>query len=120
MNGFLLVGLGGALGSMARYGAGLVSTRWVGPAFPAGTLAVNLVGSFLMVAVVTVAGRSGLSDDARLFLTTGVMGGLTTYSAFNAETLGMLHERPLVAVGYIALTVVGCLVAGLVGRAVAS
>lgn len=120
MSPWLLVGVGGALGSMARYGVGLLSVRLIGSALPAGTLAVNLVGSFLMMVVVTLAGRTGLSDETRVFLTTGVMGGLTTYSAFNTETLGLLQERPFVAAGYIAVTIVGCLVAGLVGRVVAS
>jgi CrcB protein len=118
VSAWLLIGLGGALGSMARYGAGLVSQRFT--TLPAGTLAVNVVGSFVMMGVVTLAGRGVIPTDARLFLTTGLMGGLTTYSAFNAETVAMLTERPLLGVGYVTTTVVGCLAAGLAGRALAS
>lgn len=119
MTSWLLVALGGALGSMARYGAGLASSR-LAPDLPAGTLAVNLVGSFLMAVTVTLAGRGVLPGDARLFLTTGVMGGLTTYSAFNAETLALMSARPVAGGAYVAVTVVGCLSAGLCGRALAS
>jgi CrcB protein len=118
MTPWLLVGLGGALGSMARYGAGLVSQRFT--ALPAGTLAVNVLGSFVLMVVVTLAGRGAVSDEARVFLTTGMMGGLTTYSAFNAETVAMLNDRPALGVGYVAVTVLGCLAAGLAGRALAS
>jgi fluoride exporter len=120
VNAWLLVALGGALGSVARYGVGLAATRWVGPSFPVGTLAVNIGGSFVMVLVLTIAARGGLSDEVKLFLTTGVMGGLTTYSAFNAETLALLGERPLVGVGYATATVLGCLTAGVAARALAS
>jgi CrcB protein len=119
VNGWLLVALGGAMGSVARYGVGLAATRWVGASFPVGTLAVNVVGSFVMVLVVTVAARGGLSDDVKLFLTTGVMGGLTTYSAFNAETLALLGERPLVGLAYASVTLFGCLAAGVAARTLA-
>ena len=95
---FLLVGMGGALGSMARY--------WVGTAFntagfPWGTLAVNIVGS----AVIGVLAGLGVSVGWRLFLVTGVLGGFTTFSAFSLET-GLLWERsPTLAAVYVGASV---------------
>jgi CrcB protein len=100
----LLVCLGGALGSGARY---LVSL-W---AFPYGTLIVNLVGSFL----IGIFMQLGMSSNLRLALTTGVMGGFTTYSAFNYEATQLAM---LPALAYVGATVIGCLVAGFAGLAV--
>jgi CrcB protein len=113
MNGsqFLGVCLGGAFGTGARY---LLSTgllRLFGAGFPYGTLAVNLIGSFL-VALLTVVGIEGtaLSPTMRLVLTTGVMGGFTTYSAFSLETLQFLQAGAhAAALGYVAATLLGCL-----------
>ena len=83
-----LVALGGALGSVLRYLVATAAVAWLGPAFPWGTLAVNLVGSFLIGLVQSLAMESlVISEEARLFLSTGVMGGLTTYSAFSYETV---------------------------------
>ena len=86
MQRFLLVCLAGAVGTGVRYLVGLGAARALGAAFPWGTLVVNLVGCFLMAAVAHVAlTRSGFPETWRLVLTTGFMGGLTTYSAFNFE-----------------------------------
>jgi len=115
----LLVALGGALGSVARYGVGVAAPRVLGSAFPWGTLLVNVVGSFLIALVMHLAvATAAISPSARLFLTTGVMGGFTTYSSFNYETLNLVGERLWgVAALNIAVTVVGCLVAGVLGQA---
>lgn len=84
----VLVALGGALGSVLRYLVANAAVAWMGPTFPWGTLAVNLVGSFLIGLVQSLAVESlVISEEARLFLATGVMGGLTTYSAFSYETV---------------------------------
>jgi CrcB protein len=84
----VLVALGGALGSVLRYLVANAAVAWMGPTFPWGTLAVNLVGSFLIGFVQSLAVESlVISEEARLFLATGVMGGLTTYSAFSYETV---------------------------------
>jgi fluoride exporter len=84
----VLVALGGALGSVLRYLVANAALAWMGPTFPWGTLAVNLVGSFLIGLVQSLAVESlVISEEARLFLATGVMGGLTTYSAFSYETV---------------------------------
>jgi CrcB protein len=91
----LLVFVGGGLGAVARYALTLAAARAFGPQFPWGTFGVNVSGSLLMG---LVAGffvvRAGLpaADDVRLFLTTGVLGGFTTFSAFSLDTI-MLWER---------------------------
>jgi CrcB protein len=85
---FLLVALGGALGSMGRYGISLLAMAWLGAAFPWGTLAVNVLGS----AAIGVLAGQGISGGARLFWITGVLGGFTTFSAFSLET-ALLWER---------------------------
>ncbi len=112
----VLVLVGGALGSVARY---LVAT-WTatsGSGFPRGTLVVNLIGSFLIAVVLEASLRtSAVSPSTRLFLATGVMGGFTTYSSFNYETLRLVEEGAIgMALLNLAVTVVGCMGAGLLG-----
>lgn len=118
----LLVCLGGALGSGLRYLFGLLSARLLGLTFPFGTLGVNLLGSFLISLIIGlslsagVGGSAPISPTLRLFLTTGVMGGLTTYSAFNHEVLTLLEDgaQPR-ALLYVAVTLLGCLAMGASG-----
>jgi fluoride exporter len=87
MSRFLLVSLGGALGSGARYLVSNWTHAWLGTGFPWGTLAVNVVGSFLICAIMHLGAVADvIPPNLRLFLTTGIMGGFTTYSAFNHET----------------------------------
>jgi CrcB protein len=111
--------LGSAIGGGLRYLTQQAAAALLGLAFPYGTLFVNVSGSFLIGLIMHV----GLSTDAvspttRLFLTTGILGGLTTYSAFNYETLGLLREGALLIASLnLVLTVVLCLVAGLLGLA---
>jgi fluoride exporter len=121
MSRFLLVALGGAIGSGARY---LVSTwthAWLGAGFPFGTLAVNVIGSFLICAIMQLGVASDLlSPGLRLFLTTGILGGFTTYSAFNYETLGLADRGAYgLMVTNVFVTLCSCLLAGLAGAAVA-
>lgn len=117
MGQLILVCVGGALGSGARYLVATWAVNAFAPGFPRGTLIVNVVGSFLIAVVAGLATRTGaISPNARLLLTTGVMGGFTTYSSFNLETLHFLEEGALAyALAYLALTVLGCLVAGVLG-----
>jgi|SRR5579884_2205320 len=117
----LWICLAGALGTGARYGIGLWAGRTLGADFPYGTLIVNLVGCFLIAAVTHVALTTTLvSPTLRLTLTTGFMGGLTTYSSFNLETTRLLQERAwLAGLVNFGITVVGCFVAGLLGLATA-
>ena len=116
----LLVCLGGALGSGLRYLFGLLSARLLGLTFPFGTLGVNLLGSFLISLIIglslSAGGSAPISPTLRLFLTTGVMGGLTTYSAFNHEVLTLLEDgaQPR-ALLYVAVTLLGCLAMGASG-----
>jgi CrcB protein len=89
---FLIICLGGAIGTGLRYLTGLVAGKLWGDAFPYGTLMVNLSGSFI-IGFVQQMGRETLliPDGVRLFLTTGMMGGLTTYSAFSYETVRLME-----------------------------
>jgi CrcB protein len=119
MGRLLWVCLGSGLGGGARYLTTLAAQNLFGPAFPFGTLAVNVVGSFLIGMIMNVALESTvISDATRLFLTAGVMGGLTTYSAFNYETLRLAGAGEwLLAAANLFGTVVICLVAGVLGVA---
>lgn len=117
MSRFLWICLAGALGTGTRYLVGLGAARILGPAFPYGTLTVNLVGCFLISAVAYVAFTTKLVPPTLQFaLTTGFMGGLTTYSSFNFETTKMLQERAFGSAAlYFVATVGGCLLAGILG-----
>lgn len=89
----LLVGLGGALGSSIRFLISTWAAHWFGPGFPYGTLIVNLGGSFLIGFVHEMALKTLLiPEPARLFLTVGVLGGLTTYSSFSHETVRLMES----------------------------
>jgi len=89
----LLVGLGGALGSMLRFFTSVLAAHWLGAEFPYGTLIVNVTGSFVIGLVQQVGADTLLiPDNIRLFLTTGMMGGLTTYSAFSYETVRLMES----------------------------
>ena len=118
---FVLICIGGAIGTGGRF---LLST-WVtdafGGTFPSGTVLINVTGSFLIALILEVSALTGtVSQNARLFLTTGIMGGYTTYSSFNYETLRLLQDGS-VGLGLLnlSLTVLGCLAAGLLGVAAA-
>jgi len=114
-----LVALGGAIGSVTRYGVGALAAQLLGPTFPWGTLFVNLSGSFLIALVMHVAlTGTAISLEMRIFLTTGIMGGFTTYSSFNYETLALIDQRAYALASLnLAATVVGCLLAGVLGLA---
>ena len=91
--GFLIVFLGGGLGAALRHGVNLTSARLLGMAFPYATLFENVTGSLVMG---LLAGYFAFKGDAsqswRLFLTTGILGGYTTFSAFSLDT-ALLYER---------------------------
>lgn len=106
MTRILLVAAGGALGAVARYGAGriLPADTW-----PAATLTVNVVGGLLMGLLTGwLAFRGGVEQDSiRLFAAVGVLGGFTTFSAFSLETAQMIERRQLgLAAAYVGLSVV--------------
>ena len=114
---FLLVCIGGAAGSGARYLVGGWVASAFGPTFPAGTLVVNAAGSFLISVVMHLGLAAGaISPELRIFLTTGVMGGFTTYSSFNYELVGLFERGAwLVGIAYLGATVLGCLASGVLG-----
>lgn len=111
------IALGGACGSALRYHVGL----WLRPrteaGLPIGTLCVNVLGSLLLGVLVATATRPDLmSPTVRLALGTGLLGGFTTYSAFNAETLALAQRGAwTTAAAYVITTLVGSLVAGWLG-----
>lgn len=115
----VLVFLGGGIGSALRHGVNLFAARILGTAFPYGTLTVNLVGSLAMG---LIAGYFALKGEApqswRLFLTTGVLGGFTTFSAFSFDT-ALLYERgdPSMALIYTLVSVCGSVAALFLGLA---
>jgi fluoride exporter len=91
--GFLIVFLGGGLGAALRHGINLAVARTLGTAFPYSTLIINVTGSIVMG---LIAGYFAFKGDAsqhwRLFLTTGILGGYTTFSAFSLDA-ALLYER---------------------------
>jgi CrcB protein len=88
----VLVAVGGGLGSVLRYLTAGLAARWLGLDFPYGTLIVNVTGSLLIGVVQALAEEAAvLSEPARLFLSAGVMGGFTTYSAFSYETVRLIE-----------------------------
>jgi CrcB protein len=115
----LLIAFGGAIGTVLRYATSVLAARWLGTDFPYGTLIVNLAGAFVIGLVQELGAESLLlPDNVRLFLTTGMLGGLTTYSTFSYETvrlaeLGAWHHAGL----NLIVTTVACLLLCLLGIA---
>jgi len=114
---FLLICLGGAFGTGARYLLGGWAQRALGTTFPWGTLIINSLGSFCIVIIMYLGVQRGLiAPSTRLVLTTGVMGGFTTYSTFNYETIRLLQDGSLgLGALNILATVVVCLLTGGLG-----
>lgn len=114
----LLVGVGGSLGAMARYGLSGLVQKHAGGSFPWGTLAVNFVGCLAIGVVLHyVEDRGLLGHQARLFAAVGVIGGFTTFSAFGCETLQLLRDgRFGAACLYMGATVALGLLAVWIGR----
>jgi CrcB protein len=113
MTGFLLVFLGGGVGAALRHGVNLLTARWFGLAFPYATLFENVTGSLLMGVLAAYFGFKGdLSQSWRLFLTTGILGGYTTFSAFSLDA-ALLYQRDefgmaaLYVLASVALSILG-------------
>ena len=108
MNHILLVAIGGAIGSVARYLAGLATLRWFGPNFPSGTLAVNVIGGLAIgIFAELIARRFDGSSELRLFVVTGILGGFTTFSAFSLEVATMAERGDyLAALSYVLASVI--------------
>ncbi|MGY5775876.1 fluoride efflux transporter CrcB [Rhizobium sp. LEGMi135b] len=115
---YLVVFLGAGLGGAFRLGINELAARLFGIEFPFGTLIINVLGAFIMGLLTEYfAFRGGMSQEVRLFLTTGVLGGFTTFSTFALESV-TLWERGqwMPSVAYVALSVflsIGALIAGL-------
>jgi fluoride exporter len=101
----LLVGLGGGIGSMLRYGTSLLMKPKL---FPFATLAVNIIGCFIIGLVFAMSIKEqGISANWKLFLATGICGGFTTFSAFSLENLELLQTGKIgIALTYIILSIV--------------
>jgi CrcB protein len=90
----LLVGFGGAIGSILRFLTSILAAHWFGAEFPYGTMIVNLSGAFVIGLVQQIGGETLLiPDNVRIFLTTGMMGGLTTFSTFSYETVRLMETN---------------------------
>lgn len=114
LKNFLLVGLGGALGSVLRYGTSLLLNSKL---FPWATLAVNIAGSFIIGIVFALSIRQEpLSHNWKLFLAAGICGGFTTFSAFSLENMGLLQSgRYGMAIAYIIASIVFGIAAAFIG-----
>lgn len=101
---WLAVALGGAMGASARYGIGLMAARW--QEFPYGTLAINIVGSLLMGLFIALFAKHEISETWRAFLTIGILGGFTTFSAFSLDSVLLIERGQIgLAVIYIGASV---------------
>ena len=120
---YLWVAFGSALGGMARYGTGLLALRLWGPAFPWGTILINVVGSFLISFFGTLTAANGplpVSVALRTFFMVGLCGGFTTFSSFSLQTLDLARDAQwLAAMANILLSVVLCLLAVTAGHLLA-
>jgi fluoride exporter len=93
MNHLLLVAAGGAIGAGLRHLANLAALRLFGPNFPWGTMGINILGSLAMgIFIEMLMRRVGTSNELRLFVATGILGGFTTFSAFSLDFV-VLYER---------------------------
>src|SRR5471032_2925245 len=111
--GYLVVFLGGGIGAALRHGSNLAVARMLGTAFPYGTLLINISGSFIMGLVAAYfAFKGDASQHWRLFLTTGILGGYTTFSAFSLDA-ALLYERG--EVGSAALYVIASVAISIAG-----
>ena len=109
MLNFLLVGLGGAAGSIARYAVGSQATRAFGHAWPYGTFIANVLGGLCMGLLVGVLAHRGGADQERwrLLVGVGVLGGFTTFSAFSLETALMIERRQVITAAVYAAASMG-------------
>jgi len=93
MTNTLLVALGGAIGASFRHLSGVAALRLMGPAFPWGTLFVNVAGSLIMgIFIAWLTKRTGMSNEIRLFVATGILGGFTTFSAFSLDVANLVEK----------------------------
>lgn len=112
---YLWVALGGALGSMARFGCSSLIANAFGQTFPLGTLLINVLGSFVIGFFATLTGPDGrifVSGDVRQFVMVGICGGYTTFSSFSLQTLTLAQDGEFLRAGLnIGASVMLCLLA---------
>lgn len=114
--GYLLVFVGGGLGAAARHGINRAGLALLGPGFPWWTLGVNVVGSFLIGLLAGLFGAMETEHHARLVLTTGFLGGFTTFSAFSLDALTLWERGAMLQAGlYVAGSVIASLIAAAAG-----
>ncbi len=114
MGGFLLVGAGGALGAMGRYGVGLAVARLGFSGFPLATMLVNIAGSLAMGLFIGILARTlpPMQAEARLFVAIGLLGGFTTFSAFSLDVISLLERGQMGgALLYALVSVIGSVLA---------
>lgn len=120
---YLGIAIGSALGGLARYGCGVLAVAWLGPAFPWGTIFINILGSFVIGWFATLTGPDGrllVSSVIRQFVMVGICGGYTTFSSFSLETVTLLQRgNPSGAIANVGLSLMLCLAAVWVGHKVA-
>lgn len=113
---WLAVAAGGAVGAMARHGVSRTAMQLLGPNFPWGTLAVNIIGSFAMgVMIVWLSSREPASPALRAFLTVGLLGAFTTFSTFSLDVITLYRDRTAMIAGAYLLASVILSVCALLG-----
>lgn len=121
---YVWIAIGGALGSVARYGCSSLVAGWIGETFPWGTLVINVLGSFVIGFFATLTGPDGrvlVAPDARQFVMVGICGGYTTFSSFSLQTLNLVRGGDMLgAGGNIVGSVVLCLAAVWIGHIAAA
>ncbi len=121
---YALIALGGALGSVTRFLLNGIVSNAMGPAFPWGTLVINVTGSFAIGFFATLTGPEGrlfVGQNGRQFFMTGICGGYTTFSSFSLQTLNLANDEEwLLAGANVALSMSSCLIAVWLGHLAAS
>jgi CrcB protein len=121
---YLWIGLGSALGGMARFACSNLAVAWFGPSFPWGTLGINVLGSFVIGFFATLTGPDGrllVPGDARQFVMVGLCGGYTTFSSFSLQTLNLMQDGEPVRAGLnVGASVVLCLLSVWLGYIIAA
>lgn len=112
----LFIGIGSFIGGILRFLLSQAIQSRVEGGFPYGTLAVNVIGCFLIGLVFGLYEKGLVSEQARLFLATGIFGGFTTFSAFSNETIALLRiGQPMQAISYVSVSIIAGLVATYIG-----
>ena len=117
MTMFLYAAAGGAIGAAARYGVNVTTPKLIGPGFPWATLIVNVAGSFVMGLLIAMMAHAwNTSQEMRVFLMTGVLGGFTTFSAFSLDFVALYERKEYgLAVSYAGGSVLMSLIAVFAG-----